>query len=193
MSALPYAERLSEVEYLALELKSDIKHEFIDGYLYAMTGASEAHIRISGNIFAVLHGRLRGSSCTVYNSDMRVRIAATGNYTYPDVTVVCGERRFGDDEHIATLLNPTLIIEVLSPTTEGYDRGKKFHEYQTLSSLQDYVLVAQDAARIECFSRGESDTWILTQAEGIDSVMMLSSIDVALSLADVYEQVDING
>lgn len=191
MSALPQpdTEYLTEEEYLALERESEIKHEYIDGEIYAMPGGSEPHILIGVNLTRELSNRLRKSGCITYNSEMRVRINPTRNYTYPDVTVVCGQRELADDESIATLLNPTLIIEVLSPSTEAYDRGKKFQEYRKLDSLKEYVLVAQDEARIERFTRNADDTWVLSTVEGVEAHFRLSSIDVKLALEDVFEGV----
>ncbi len=189
MSALPHPGHLTEDEYLALERESDLRHEYMDGEIYAMSGASESHIQITGNAFSGLHTRLRNSGCTVYMADMRVRISQNRNYTYPDISIVCGERQLVEGEPIATLLNPTVIIEVLSPSTEGYDRGKKFQEYRTLSSLQDYVLVSQDQAHVDVFSRAENNTWLLQSAEGLDAALRIPALDVALPLAEVYEQV----
>ena len=195
MSALPQpdTEYLTEEEYLALERESEIKHEYIDGEIYAMTGGSEPHILIGVNLTRELSNRLRKSGCITYNSEMRVRITPTRNYTYPDVTVVCGERELVEDETIATLLNPTIIIEVLSPSTEAYDRGKKFQEYRKLDSLKEYVLVAQDEARIERFTRNADNTWVLSTVEGVDAHFRFSSIDVELVLEDVFEGVEFEG
>lgn len=188
MFALPQDDHLTEAEYLALERESDIRHEYIDGCALAMTGASEAHIDIVSSLHFLLYGALRKRPCKVYQLDMRVKVAQT--YTYPDITVICGERHFMPDEPVATLLNPTLLIEVLSPSTEATDRGKKFHAYQKIASLQDYVLVSQNAPRIECFSRGQDDAWILTTAAGLDASVTLPAIDITLALREVYEQVD---
>ncbi len=190
MSAMPQPQPTAEAEYLALDAASDIRHEFIDGEVLAMVGASEPHSAIASSLNFLLYGGLRGEPCRVYMADMRVKVAAAGDYLYPDLVVVCGEAQFQQDEGSATLLNPTLILEVLSPSTEARDRGKKFHSYQTLPSLQDYVLVAQAAPRIECFSRGGAGTWVLSQADGLQAEMALPSVRVMLRLAEVYEQVD---
>lgn len=190
MSAMPKPEPTTEAEYLALEIASEHRHEFIDGEIRAMVGASEPHSAIASSLSFLLYSGLRDKPCRVYQGDMRVRISAAGNYVYPDLVVVCGEAQFQEDEGSATLLNPTLIVEVLSPSTEAVDRGSKFHNYQMLPSVQDYVLVAQATPRLECFSRGASGTWVLTPAEGLDAAMTLPSVGLTLALAEVYEQVE---
>lgn len=189
MSALRRASQLmSEAEYLEFERASQSKHEFLGGDVFDMTGASRAHNLISGNVFASLHRQLRGKSCEIYHADMRLKISATGLYTYPDISVVCSEAQFSD-EYLDTLLNPTLIVEVLSPSTERYDRGKKFQQYRELPSLQEYVLIAQDSPRIERYLRQPEGLWQLADASGPDATLELTSIECKLSLAEVYEQV----
>ncbi|MEQ8672487.1 MAG: Uma2 family endonuclease [Aggregatilineales bacterium] len=192
MSALPQPDSafMTEDEYLALERESEIKHEYMDGEIYAMTGGSEPHNAVSVNLTREFSNQLRRSACKVYNSEMRVKMSSSRNYTYPDLTVVCGEGEFVEDETIATLLNPALIIEVLSPSTEAYDRGKKFQEYRKLDSIKEYVLVAQDAPRIERFSRNADDTWTLMVVEGLDAHIRFDSADVELALEDVFEGVE---
>ncbi len=135
-----------------------------------------------------LVNQLRGQPCTVQANDMRVRIQPGGLYTYPDISVVCGESKLAD-EHFDTLLNPVLIIEVLSKSTEAYDRGTKFQHYRQLESLQEYLLIAQDQARIERFERSAEGQWLLSEAVGLDSSLELHSIPATLSLAEVYEKV----
>jgi Uma2 family endonuclease len=177
-----------KAEYLAFERSSETKHEFIDGFVYAMSGASRSHNLITNYTSALLINQLQGQPCEVYPSDMRVKVEATGLYTYTDISIVCGEVQLAGDE-FDTLLNPVLIIEVLSPTTESYDRGKKFHHYQQLESLREYVLIAQDSPRIERFLRQNGGTWVLTNVTGLDGRLQLASIDAALALADVYQKV----
>jgi Uma2 family endonuclease len=189
MSTLPvFNKPITEADYLAFERDSEIKHEFVDGEIYAMSGASAAHSLITISAAAALYNQLRGRSCKVYSADMKVRTPATRSYAYPDITVVCSEARF-DDDHQDILLNPTLIVEVLSPTTERYDRGKKFQLYRELESLQEYVLVAQDSPRIERFVRQENNVWQFSDAQGLQASLELSSIACTLTLAEVYEQV----
>lgn len=186
MSVEPHR-RVSIEDYLAAERRAETKSEYLDGEVFAMSGASRSHNLVALNAAAALHGQLKGRPCETYAGDMRVHIPATGLYTYPDVTVVCGEPRF-DDSELDTLLNPTLLIEVLSPSTEGYDRGKKFAHYRTLESLREYVLVAQEEARVELFTRQDDGHWLLSEASRLDEAIPLASIGCELRLADVYER-----
>lgn len=133
---------LTPEEYLAMERVSEAKHEYLAGSIYAMAGGSKRHNRIAGSAYATLYAQLRRRNCVVYPSDMRVKSVQTGLYTYPDITIVCGNEQFEDDIE-DTLLNPTVIVEVLSPSTEKYDRGKKFQHYRTILSLREYILIAQ--------------------------------------------------
>lgn len=174
-------------EYLARERKALDKSEYRDGQIYAMPGASHEHNVIMGNTFAELHIQLRDRTCIVYPSDMRVKVSSTGRYTYPDVVVVCDELRF-DDSHFDTLLNPTVLIEVLSPSTAAYDRGDKFAAYQQLDSLCEYVLISQDSVCVEHYLRQEQD-WDLTAFRSLDDVFSLVSIGCELSLRAVYAKV----
>lgn len=182
-------QRWTRESYLAFDRASDEKHEFIDGNVCAMTGASENHNLINVNITIALGIQFRGRPCKLYANDMRVRLPSH-NYVYPDIAVVCGEAQL-EDEHLDTLLNPTVIIEVLSPSTESYDRGKKFEHYRALESLQEYLLVSQEQAHIERYIRQE-DGWLLTEAKGMEASIELSSIGCALTLADVYDKVTFN-
>jgi len=187
MSAIP-KQRFTEAEYLAMESASEFKHEYFQGEIFAMSGASPEHDRIFRNTLTSLHIQLRGGPCEPFSDDIRVRVSATRLYTYPDISVVCGEAEFTEDNP-PSLLNPTLIVEVLSPSTEAYDRGTKFHNYQTLDSLQEYVLISQNAARVECFRRQANDAWLFEQAVGLDATIDLHSIQCTMGLADVYEKV----
>lgn len=178
-------------EYLALERNAEYKSEYMDGQLFAMTWASRAHNVISGNIFAQLHSQLKGRLCETYMSDMRVKVSESGMYVYPDVVAVCGEPRF-EDTYVDTLVNPGVIIEVLSPSTEAYDRGGKFAQYGNLESLTDYVLVSQDKIRVELYTRyGDSGKqWMLTLISNLGGKLSLTSIGCELSLHDIYENVE---
>jgi Uma2 family endonuclease len=176
-------------EYLALERAADYKSEYVAGEIFAMSGASEDHNTIAGNIFRLLGNQFQGRPYRVYISDMRVQVAATGMYTYPDVVAVCGPREFAG-AHRDTLLNPTVIIEVLSPSTELYDRGAKFDHYWRLPSLTEYVLVAQDQVRVEHFAR-QGDGWLLTVARSLDETLRLPALDAVLPLAAIYENVEL--
>jgi Uma2 family endonuclease len=179
--------RMTESEYLAFERQSEDKHEYIDGEVIAMVGASRAHNLISVNLLRIISTHLRGKDCELYPSDMRVKIAKK-KYTYPDVTIVCGAAQFADDE-FDNLLNPTVIIEVLSKSTEAYDRGKKFRSYRQLDSLQEYILVAQDSPRIERYFIQQDGIWSFIEVEGIESSIELTSIACKLPFAEVYERV----
>ena len=180
---------LSAKDYLDSERASKTKHEYFAGQIYAMAGASERHNTLAGNTFASLHSQLRRRSCNIYPSDMRVKVNPMGLYTYPDISVVCGAPQFEDGKR-DTLLNPTVIVEVLSPSTENYDRGQKFQRYRALSSLAEYVLIAQDAMHVEHYARQPDGRWLLTEDDGPEGAIHLAAIACDLVLADVYEKVD---
>jgi Uma2 family endonuclease len=175
-------------EYLALERKSPTKHEYSRGEIFAMAGTSRPHKLIAGNFFAEIRAQLKGRRCEAYITEMRVSVTATGLYTYPDVVVVCGERLFQDSE-VDTLLNPTVIAEVLSESTEAYDRGAKFRNYRRIPSLREYVLIAQDRMSVERYTR-QGDEWVLTEAAGPDAELRLDSIDCSVPLRLIYERVE---
>ncbi|MCX7854327.1 MAG: Uma2 family endonuclease, partial [Caldilineales bacterium] len=175
-------------EYLAQERRPPGKHEVGAGQMRAMAGASRNHSLIAVNILAELRVRLRGKPCEVYPGDMRVRVRASGLYTYPDVSVVCGRPEF-DDAEMDTLLNPTVLFEILSPSTEAYDRGEKFARYRQLPSLQEYVLVAQDRVAVECYRR-EGHFWVLETFENLDDTLRLPSIACELPLREVYDRIE---
>jgi len=186
MSAV-LAERLySPEEYLALERAAETKSEYVDGYIYAMTGASRAHNLVTVNISLRLGNQLLNRPCEIYVADMRVKAATARSYRYPDITVVCGQPEF-EDPRFDTLTNPTVLIEVLSPTTEATDRGRKFAEYRGIPSLREYLLVSQDQPRIERYAR-QAEGWLLTVAEGLEAKVRLEAIDCALDLAEVYHK-----
>lgn len=169
--------------YLAFERNSETKHEYLAGDIFAMSGASAAHTIIMGNIFASLHNQVRERPCTVFPSDMRLGLIQQHIYVYPDIMVVCGDLQFADNAR-DTLTNPIVIIELLSPSTEQYDRRKKSQYYRMIPSLQEYLLVAQDEPYIEHFVRYSEHQWLfseMTQGE-----VQLVSIDCFLRIADVY-------
>ncbi len=181
---------ITEDEYLEHERQSVTKSEYYDGQIYAMTGAKEAHNLIAGNLIASLHGQLRREPCRVYPSDMRVKVLQTGLNTYPDVTVICGQPQFTDETR-DTLTNPTVIIEVLSPSTERYDRGVKFRHYRSIETLRDYILIAQDRQYIEHYTRYEGGQWLFEEASTPEARITLDSIGCILTLEDTYEKVDL--
>ena len=182
---------LSEEEYLASERISPLKHEYYHGRIYAMTGGKEPHNLIAGNTLASLHSQLRRKPCRVYPSDMRVKVLRTGLNTYPDVVVICGQPQFTDAIR-DTITNPTIIIEILSPSTERYDRGMKFQNYRTIGTLHDYILIAQDHHHIEHYIRQENDRWMLQEVTNLDEEIHIQSIECILRLEDIYEKVDLD-
>jgi Uma2 family endonuclease len=187
MSAVIAEKLYSPQEYRALERAAECKSEYVEGRIYAMAGASREHILITFNIGRSLGNQLANRPCEIYPSDMRVKSAAARNYRYPDIAVVCGAAQF-EDHRADTLLNPTLLVEVLSPSTEASDRGEKFAEYMRIPSLREYLLVAQDRPRIDHYAR-QGAGWLLTVAEGLDAVLTLDAIGCALELREVYRRV----
>lgn len=180
--------RITPEEYLTLERKSLTKSEYLNGEIFAMSGFSREHNLICVNVSSVFHSQLRQRPCETYAGDMRVKVSPTGLYTYPDVVVVCDEPQF-EDAQVDTLLNPTLIVEVLSPSTEDYDRGTKFEHYRTLPSLQGYLLVSQDKIHIVHYIRQADATWVLSETSRQEDHLRLPSIDCDLAVADIYAKV----
>jgi Uma2 family endonuclease len=176
-------------EYLEMERRSTIKHEYLNGQVYAMSGASYEHTQIASNVARLLGNQLENRECDVVLNDLRVRVSPTGLYTYPDVVVICGEPRFSDSQ-MDTLLNPVLIVEVLSPTTEAYDRGDKFSHYRTLESLTDYILLSQNRQRIEHYYKQADGEWRFRAAETEGSSITVTSLGVTLDLATIYRRVN---
>ena len=181
-------ERISESAYLERERTAGIKSEYHRGEIVAMTGASRKHNIILANLVAELRNQLKGRPCRVYPSDMRVKVEETGLLTYPDVSVTCDEERFADD-HLDTLLTPLIIVEVLSDSTEGYDRGAKFAHYRTLRSLKEYILVSQHHPKIERFYKNRDGRWVLEETGPDVDAIRLDAIDCTLSLSEVYDKV----
>lgn len=171
-------------EYLAQEEASETKHEFVNDQIYAMAGGTPEHGRLALRVGIELGTQLRGRSCEVFSSDVRVRVAATGLGTYPDLSVVCGHLE-RDPEDNDAISNPIVLVEVLSDSTEAYDRGEKFTHYRRIPSLREYVLVAQLASRIEVFRRNDDGTWTLHEA-GPGERVKLASIGCELAVDDVY-------
>ena len=180
---------LTPEEYLAFERKATTKHEYLNGQIVAMSGASFAHNFITVNIATHLNIQLMDGECRVATSDMRVKVTEIDSYFYPDVVVVCGEP-VPEDNVFDTLLNPTVIVEVLSPSTETYDRGEKFEHYQQIASLKDYILISQDKVHIEHYCRQETG-WLQTEFAELEDVLSLRSIDCELRLQDVYRRVEV--
>lgn len=188
MSAIPKT-KLTPIEYLEFERKSEERHEYFDGEIFAMSGAKRNHNKIVGNLSGLVWQHLKGKDCEFYPTDMRVFVPQTGLYTYLDLVVVCGEPQFQDDV-FDTLLNPVLLIEVLSDSTESYDRGKKFQHYRSVESLREYVLVAQNEARIEKYVKTGDGFWLLSEAVGLESEIGFESIECRIRLAEVFDKID---
>lgn len=180
---------LSAEQYLEFERDSEIKHEFLDGKVFAMAGSSLAHNRLCANLGGLLYQHLRGGPCAAYPADLRVFVESAGLYTYPDLSIVCGEPVLAGGPGLDTLTNPKVLIEVLSASTEDYDRGRKFFFYRSMASLDTYVLVAQDRAHVESFTRHPDGQWRLSEWTELGDELELPSIGVRLALADIYEGV----
>ena len=183
---------LTPQEYIDLERKAlpdanTIRSEYVNGEIIAMSGASRVHNLITMNVSAGLHARLKDSGCEVYANDMRVSAPSTTSYFYPDVVVVCEEPRF-EDKTFDTLLNPIILVEVLSPTTEFYDRNEKFSHYQQLQSLQEYILVSPDSVNVER-RRRQVDSWIVTNFQNPAEHLPLTSIQCELPLQEIYAHI----
>ncbi|MGA2769353.1 MAG: Uma2 family endonuclease [Bryobacteraceae bacterium] len=183
---------LTPEEYLEIEREAEYKSEYFQGEMFAMAGAGQAHNLLVANLVAGLHHQLRSRPCQLYPSDMRVRVPATGLYTYPDVVVVCGEPQFLDEQR-DTLLNPSLLVEVLSPSTEAYDRGRKFEHYRSIESFGEYLLVASDRVHADLYTRQPDGRWMLTSAGRLEDSLDLESVGYRLALVDLYERVDLPG
>jgi Uma2 family endonuclease len=188
MSTAPKA-YLTPEQYLEIERKAEFKSEYYQGEMFAMSGARYPHIGIVANAMRELGQQLRRGPCRPFSNDMRVRVTPTGLYTYPDVVIVCGEPQFADDT-FDTLLNPTVIIEVLSESTEAYDRGQKFEQYRSLESLAEYMMISSQRVSAELFARQPDGRWLLTARSRLEDSIELQSVGCHLALADLYEKVD---
>ena len=180
---------LTEEQYLEIERKAEFKSEYFQGEMFAMAGAVEAHNLLVGNLITVFNVQLRARGCRSYPSDMRVQVGKARMCTYPDVSVVCDEPQFLDNRR-DNLLNPGLIVEVLSPSTEAYDRGRKFDHYKTIDSLKEYLLVSTDRIHADLYTR-QADGWLLNSADGPQDSLDLQSIGCRLSLAELYAGIEL--
>lgn len=176
---------LTEAEYLSFERTSNVRHENLSGQIYAMAGVTREHNLITGNIAGELRAQLKGKPCETYSNDMRVRVPRSGQYTYPDVVVVCGTPQFLDDQS-DTLLNPLLIIEVLSSSTEAYDRGEKFRDYRSIESFSEYVLISQAKQSADHFTK-VNNIWTIQEVE---QEIRLVTIPCLLTFSEIYERVE---
>lgn len=176
-------------EYLALERSSEAKHEYYNGEIFAMGGATEEHVSIVTNLVVELGSQLKAGPCKVYSNDLRVQVSPTGLYTYPDVIVLCEKRRFSDKQG-DTLLNPALIIEVLSESTKDYDRGGKFEQYRAIDSFVEYLLIAQDLPHVEHHTRQPDGSWLLQETNSLEDTIQLKSVPCSLRMADIYSRIE---
>jgi Uma2 family endonuclease len=179
---------LTEEQYLEIERAAESKSEFFEGEMFPMAGAGASHNRLVWNMIAELAPQLGSGPCQGFPSDMRVRVSSSGLFTYPDVVVVCGEPQFLDDRR-DTLLNPSLIVEVLSPSTESYDRGRKFEHYASIPSLSEYLLVASDRIHLDLYVRQPGGQWLLTSANGPEGALDLISARCRLMASALYRDV----
>ena len=186
MSTLPES-YLTPEQYLEIERRAETKSEYFNGEMFAMSGARFPHVVITVNASRELGNQLRRSPCRPLSNDMRVRVSPAGLYTYPDISVVCGDPQFLD-ENLDTLLNPTVIVEVLSESTEAYDRGQKFELYRSLESLSEYLLISSRRISAELFTRQADGRWMLTAKTSLEDTIELQSIGCRLALADLYEK-----
>ena len=189
MSLPEPSRQLTEAEYLEIERAAEFKNEFFQGEMFAMAGGTPQHSLIGTNLARELGNRLGGGNCVAYNAALRLKIEATGLYTYPDLSVICGPLQLaaGTDD---TVVNPTVLVEVLSDSTEAYDRGRKFEHYRRIPTLQEYLLVSQKAPRIEQFIRQADGRWLLNEAAGMERSLELPSLGIVVSLAEVFAKVN---
>jgi Uma2 family endonuclease len=183
MASLPDAP-LTEEQYLRIESEAEFKSEFHDGRMYAMAGASPNHALLTSAMIAQLYRQVP-AGCRVFSSDLRIKVAPTGLYTYPDCSVICGDlQTFGDQKDV--VLNPLLIVEVLSPSTEGYDRGKKFESYRAIESFREYLLIHQDRRHVEHYSKQDDGSWVLREHSGVEGLVSIARLGVRISLGELY-------
>ena len=183
---------ISTDEYLKIDREAEIRSEFHDGQMFAMSGGTLPHSLLKVRLVGALARALQGRRCEVTDSDLRVAISAQGPFVYPDAAIYCGEPRLADNYH-DTLLNPTIVFEVLSKSSEAYDRGNKFAHYRRIDSLREYVLISHTEPRVEIFAKGPDGKWTLTACLGEAATFELTSIDVEIALADIYRDITLEG
>jgi Uma2 family endonuclease len=180
--------KLTEAEYLEIERRAEFRSEFLDGEMFAMSGGTSSHSLIASNLNFAMRLQLKGRPCVVYTSDMRVKVQASGLYTYPDLSVACGQREF-EDENEDILLNPIVVVEILSDSREAYDRGQKFALYRQIPSLREYLLVNQHEPLVEQYVRQDNGQWLLGDMAGLESKLVLPSVGITIEMADVYTNI----
>jgi len=176
-------------QYLARERQATTKSQYYQGQIFAMAGASREHNLIVANLVRLIGNALQGKPCEVYPSDMRVKVQASGLYTYPDVTIVCGDPQF-EDAHVDTLINPLVLFEVISESTEGYDRGAKAMQYRKLPSLKQLVLIASDRVQVEAYRRREDGDWTLWESSDLTGTLPIAAAEISLAIAEIYQRVE---
>lgn len=189
MSALPIHKMTME-EYLEFDKNAEGRHEYFDGEVFAMAGGSPEHTRIGGNVFGTLREKLRGTHCASFTSDLRLKVPAALPYRYPDVSVVCGEPQYEELQGVKWLLNPVLLVEVLSSSTAEYDLGEKFTEYKSIPSFREYLVVSQTRPFVIRYIRHPNGFWVRHDMEGIESEVLLESLNVTLRLSEIYERMN---
>lgn len=182
--------RYSLEEYFALELASEEKYEYFDGEIFNMSGGSPEHEDVIGNIYSTLKVKIRGSGCRVFLSNLRVKVPSAPPYRYPDLTALCNAPRYEEIGGIKALTNPSLIVEVLSPSTEAYDRGEKFTHYKSIESFREYILIAQHRPHATHYFKESDGRWIHEEVNELDAHLRIMSLDCELNLRDVYENVE---
>lgn len=180
--------RITPQEYLIRERQASIKSEFYQGEIFAMGGGSANHSLIAANFVREAGNALKDKPCIVFNSDLRVQVQSTGLHTYPDATIVCGELLF-DDDHRDTILNPTVIVEVLSDSTEKYDRGKKSNHYRQIASLKELILIAQERSHVERFTRQPNGDWLFHEQKELTADFELKSLGISIAISELYRGV----
>ena len=180
--------RITPQEYLIRERQSSLKSEFYQGEIFAMGGGSPNHSLIAANFVGEARSALKDKPCAVFSSDLRVQVQSTGLYTYPDATIVCGELEF-DDDHRDTVINPTVIVEVLSDSTEKYDRGKKSNHYRQMASLKELVLISQDYPHVERFTRQPHGDWLFHEDRDLSTHFELKSLNISIAMSELYRGV----
>lgn len=191
MTAVPVSKKKYTLEeYLELDKNSEERYEYFDGEVFAMAGGSPNHARAGGNVYALLQQRLRGSKCEAFNSEMKIKVPAALPYRYPDVSVVCGKPIFEDVNGQAMLVNPVLIVEVLSPSTAVYDLNEKFTAYQSIESFREYLIISQDRPHVIQYILQSKGRWLRIDIEGLDAEVALESVNVTLPLREIYERVE---
>ncbi|WP_446008365.1 Uma2 family endonuclease [Candidatus Electrothrix sp.] len=181
---------ISPEEYLNIERRSTSRSEYVDGEMFAMAGATRQHNRISSNLVSEINQHIKSGDCNIYSSDLRVHVPSTGYFTYPDIVITCGKEEF-TDAHNDVLVNPLVIIEILSDSTASIDRGKKFEQYRELASFVEYLLIEQRTPHIEQYILYDAQEWRYRTIRGIDEQVIIQAIDCTLLLRDIYHKVDL--